>query len=441
MEERELEIRKLITSNDLDMATKRLMDFVNELSINNRKRKNEAVIHRRTFVELQKDLRLYDKTTETHNRLTRLTNNLLELLDTVIEEYKNNYDENKKLNNLNIDENNKVNQQFISIEKAKKIFLENKKVNRTITLSNIIFQCSSLSKEYNDFLLHSINIKLEFGEILTVVGENASGKTTLLNLISGELSHNSGKISYPALQHEFINYYHIKQQISYINHEIPKWEGSLIDNLYFTTAINGIKGQDNIDEVEFMIYRLGLDQFINHKWDEISSGYKMRFLLAKAFLSKPKLLILDEPLANLDINAQQLFLKDLRDLVNSNKNLLSVVISSQHLYEVESIANKIIFLRNGSSKFSGDIKKIELDSKENLFEINCNIEKNELERCLEEVGVYCKVEIHGNNFIISTDLNIKSFDILKVLSKHKFEIKYFRNIGISARKFFREQYE
>jgi len=441
MEERELEIRKLITSNDLDMATKRLMDFVNELSINNRKRKNEAVIHRRTFVELQKDLRLYDKTTETHNRLTRLTNNLLELLDTVIEEYKNNYDENKKLNNLNIDENNKVNQQFISIEKAKKIFLENKKVNRTITLSNIIFQCSSLSKEYNDFLLHSINIKLEFGEILTVVGENASGKTTLLNLISGELSHNSGKISYPALQHEFINYYHIKQQISYINHEIPKWEGSLIDNLYFTTAINGIKGQDNIDEVEFMIYRLGLDQFINHKWDEISSGYKMRFLLAKAFLSKPKLLILDEPLANLDINAQQLFLKDLRDLVNSNKNLLSVVISSQHLYEVESIANKIIFLRNGSSEFSGDIKKIELDSKENLFEINCNIEKNELERCLEEVGVYCKVEIHGNNFIISTDLNIKSFDILKVLSKHKFEIKYFRNIGISARKFFREQYE
>ena len=82
----------------------------------------------------------------------------------------------------------------------------------------------------------------------------------------------------------------------------------LVDNLHFAAAIHGIRGKENEDEVDFIIWRLGLDKYRNATWNEISGGFKMRFSLGRALVYNPRLLILDEPLANLDVNTQLLFL-------------------------------------------------------------------------------------------------------------------------------------
>ncbi len=131
----------------------------------------------------------------------------------------------------------------------------------------------------------------------------------------------------------------IKNQIAYVKQEIPKWHGSLRENLHFD-SIHGIKGLQNKKDVDFILHRLGLIEYQNREWNELSGGFKLRFTLAKALVWKPSLIILDEPLANLDIHAQILVLNDLRDLANSSKYPVSIVISSQHLHEVEHIANK-----------------------------------------------------------------------------------------------------
>jgi ABC-2 type transport system ATP-binding protein len=64
---------------------------------------------------------------------------------------------------------------------------------------------------------------------------------------------------------------------------------------------------------------------------------------------RPKLLVLDEPLANLDINAQQLFLQDLKFIIKSVRYPLAVILSSQALHEIESVADNIVFIKQGQT--------------------------------------------------------------------------------------------
>ena len=86
--------------------------------------------------------------------------------------------------------------------------------------------------------------------------------------------------------------------------------------------ITVLSGDENDLLVKVYMIRFGLWKFRNHKWSELSSGYKMRFELVRSFLRSPNLLLLDEPLANLDVLAQQLILEDLKYMSQSLRNPL-----------------------------------------------------------------------------------------------------------------------
>ncbi|MEH2391155.1 MAG: ATP-binding cassette domain-containing protein [Nostoc sp.] len=214
----------------------------------------------------------------------------------------------------------------------------------------------------------------------------------------------------------------------------------LADNLHFAASIHGITGQDNQDIVDFTISRLGLEQYKKASWNEISGGFKMRFVLAKAIICNPKLIILDEPLANLDINTQALLLKDLIDFAQSKKNPISIIISSQNIYEVENIADNIIFIKNGQAKYNGLVKNLGENRNNNSYEINCNLSKKEITDFLKEVNLnYERVEQAGNNFIIHTYKNVTNNDLLRVFIENNISLKYFRDISQSTRKLFEKQ--
>ncbi len=139
--------------------------------------------------------------------------------------------------------------------------------------------------------------------MLGIVGENGNGKTTLLRCMAGQLALDSGVLNFTRLEKP--DHYGIKHQLAFIPQRIPRWFGLLKDNLHFSAAISGVKGEENNVMVDFMLERLDLTPYAHLTWNQISSGYRTRFEIARILLLKPKLLILDEPLANLDINAQQ----------------------------------------------------------------------------------------------------------------------------------------
>ena len=310
---------------------------------------------------------------------------------------------------------------------------------------NTTFLGKDITKSYKGksakFTLSIPEVELKLGEITAIVGENGNGKTTLLKIITGNLRKTDGQIRYPALDKDNKqDLYKIKQQIAYIPQELSEWEGLLADNLHFSAAINGIKGKTNEEEVDFIISRLGLDKYRNYTWKEISGGFKMRFALAKALVWNPKLLILDEPLANLDINTQLLFLQDLRYLADSLMTPKSIILSSQNIYDVENIADNIIFIKDGQALYNGKIETFAEQRSENTFELGCKLSKEKLTELLKEIK-YLEIDMVGyHQFVIDTATSVTSNDILSLFANQQnISLNYFRDISKSTRKLFKKE--
>ncbi len=304
--------------------------------------------------------------------------------------------------------------------------------------TNIACQATQVSKQFisgkTPFKLQPLDVELKFGEITGVVGENGNGKTTLLRILAGELSSDTGSINYPALNANDEQWYKVKNQFVFIPQRIPRWHGSLLDNLRFFASIHGIKNVDNNKQIEYILFRLGLDKFRDLKWSEISSGYRLRFELAKAIMWRPKLILLDEPLANLDINAQHLFLQDLKFFVKSSKFPLSLILTSQQLHEVESVSDNIIFIRQGHTIYNGNQKSFATERSTNTFELSGNFTREQLQLIFTKYEL--KIEDSGTSTVVTLPTEITNDIFLQTLLSNKISMTYFRDISTSTRKLF-----
>jgi len=141
----------------------------------------------------------------------------------------------------------------------------------------VILEAKNLRKAYKstNFQLETEQLQFHLGEVIGLVGENATGKTTLFRILAGDLKHDKGELSYPLFQkNKRLNWLHLKAQIAYVPQELPKWHGTLLENLKYEAAIHGIKGEDNRKAVEYIIQRLGLAEHIEKSWQQLSGGYK-----------------------------------------------------------------------------------------------------------------------------------------------------------------------
>ncbi len=306
--------------------------------------------------------------------------------------------------------------------------------------AELIFEGMQMGRHFvrSNFRLQGVDLKLRAGEITGVVGENGNGKTTLFRIIVGDLQASEGQIRYPGLgepEWNHIRWTEVKNQIAYIPQELPKWYGSLRNNIHLAATLHGIEGRANEEAVNYILHRLSLVAHADKKWSELSGGYKLRFALARALVWKPKILVIDEPLANLDVNAQSVVLNDLRYLASSWRHPIAILISSQHLHELESVANNILFLREGKVIYNGRIKEFGRERVENSFELECALNLKELERRLQGLD-YNTIDYDGLRFVIHTPLQIKQKDLLQKLLENKVEISYFRNISQSTKKLF-----
>lgn len=297
---------------------------------------------------------------------------------------------------------------------------------------------NNLTKKYrrSSFEIGPITIEINPGEIWGLVGENGNGKTSLLRVIAKDLDFDHGTITFSE-DLEQMKRYNQRSHLAYIPQRTPKWHGSLKSNLKFTASQYGIFGEENELLVLMYIIRFGLWSFRNYKWSELSSGYKMRFELARTFLRKPKLLLLDEPLANLDVLAQQLILEDLKLMAASLSNPLGIILSSQQLFEVEKVADKVIFLKKGSPIYIDQSKK-ETPSDQagkTILEIDLQLSKEALSDMLKNFPVE-QIQFNGGIFIVHISKSACMNDVLQKLIDSRVQITYIRDISKSSRRFF-----
>ncbi|RDH86827.1 MAG: ABC transporter ATP-binding protein [endosymbiont of Escarpia spicata] len=307
---------------------------------------------------------------------------------------------------------------------------------------DVVFGSENLGKTYpkSGFRLRGVELKLRLGEITGVVGENGNGKTTLFRLVAGDLLHDQGSMAFPLLKQESntkkgIDWVKVKEEIAYVPQELPKVYGTLEENLQYEAAIHGILGEDNLREVGFIVERLGLGEHLEKCWSELSGGFKLRFALARALVWRPRLLIVDEPLANLDFKAQQVVLKDLRNLADGLRYPMSVLISSQHLHEVEAIADRILFLERGRVKFNGLVEQMGEQRRFNTYELGTDCEEQELRGYLRKLKLH-QIQHSGVAYVITVPLEVTHRELLQLLLSEGVEVEYFRDISRSIKQLF-----
>ncbi len=205
--------------------------------------------------------------------------------------------------------------------------------------------------------LRGINLTVERGEFTTVFGPSGSGKTTLLNLVgcldkptSGEVYFDGQELGdFSAKELALTRRYNIGFVFQSYN-LIPVL--TAFENVEFTVRLTDGKSEKEKKETVMDILKaVGLDGLEDRRPNELSGGQKQRVAIARALVKEPKLVLADEPTANLDSKTSQ---EVLEIMVKMNKQLKTTFIFSTHDPQVMEYARRLIEIRDG--KISVDKK-------------------------------------------------------------------------------------
>ena len=209
-----------------------------------------------------------------------------------------------------------------------------------------VLQTYNLSKQYkNHLVLDKVNMNIEQGDIYGFVGENGSGKTTIIRLITGLISANAGHFELFGTDSTSPDILQARTKVGAIV-ETPSiyLNMSAADNLKMQNCILGKKDDDKIKEV---LAEVGLSDLYNDKKTagNFSLGMRQRLGIAMALLGEPQFIILDEPMNGLDpagiVEIRELILK-----LNKERNI-TFLISSHILTELALVATKYGIISKG----------------------------------------------------------------------------------------------
>jgi len=301
----------------------------------------------------------------------------------------------------------------------------------------IVISCKDLVKHFNSehFTLNKVSFDFRLGEITGLVGLNSHGKSTLLKLIAKRLKPDSGTVTYSSASKEEVlpATGGPALRVGYLPQELPYEFGSVKNNLHLTASLAGLYKEKNEREVQYALYRLGLFDKANTKISLLSGGFKLRYALAKLLVAQPDVLILDEPLANLDFKAQSNFLTDLNALARNNNKPISIIITSQHIEEVETVADNMMVLKNGQLVYAGKTNQVYSGQGDNLYEIRCNLEFGELKKRLKDLDYNSITEESFFTFIYTPGYVTRDV-FLFYCHEHKIDLTFFNDMGRSVKR-------
>jgi len=222
-------------------------------------------------------------------------------------------------------------------------------------MSSPVLQVANLTKRFGDFTaVNNISFLIKPGEILGLLGPNGAGKTTTIQMLLGLVTPTTGSIHMFGLDLA-MHREAILQQVNFSSTYIAMPQSLTVEeNLWVVARLYGLS--DILRRVDEIVKKLEMEEFRDKVTRKLSSGQMTRLTLAKAFLTEPKILFLDEPTASLDPDIAYRIRALLKEERRSSG--LSMLYTSHNMREMEEMSDRIIFLQRGKIVAEGTTQEI-----------------------------------------------------------------------------------
>ena len=214
---------------------------------------------------------------------------------------------------------------------------------------NSVIEFENVSLAYgNRLILDNINFKINEGQIFGMLGPNGVGKSTIFNLITGLISPQNGKIKIEG--HNVINYPIYLRSRKFKVGYVPQYGGyfndlTLLDNLKAISEIVIENKNFRIDKINYLISKFELDNLKDIRAKFLSGGQKKKLVIALSLLSEPKVLLLDECFAALDVLTIKMLQETIVNLQQENK--ITICICDHQARDLLACVDVAMILSNG----------------------------------------------------------------------------------------------
>lgn len=206
---------------------------------------------------------------------------------------------------------------------------------------SLLVQFDEVTKKFNNqTVIEKFSYTLNQGEVIVFLGPSGCGKTTLLNLTAGLIMPTAGEI------------YCATNDIGYVFQEprlIP-WQ-TVLDNVLF--AVKTGQKTDKLDKAKEALSKVGLEQSMNCYPKQLSGGMKQRVSIARALVSNPKIILMDEPFSALDLDLKRELQEDVISIIDEKE--IGIVYVTHDREEAVKIADRIIVLDDRFCKINKQV--------------------------------------------------------------------------------------
>jgi putative ABC transport system ATP-binding protein len=217
-----------------------------------------------------------------------------------------------------------------------------------------IIELKNVNKKYTQGRLYvealkNINLSVERGEFITILGPSGSGKSTLLNVLGFLDKPSSGEVYYRGKRTDTLSKSEVsklRQEIGFVFQRFNLIQRlTILENLQLSLILRDDKDKPKIDERSLQYLKLvGLSKRKDHTPKEISAGQQQRCAIARALIRSPKFLLLDEPTGNVDTKTRDQIIA-LIQKINKANGMTIILIT--HDLKIAEIANRTLYLVDG----------------------------------------------------------------------------------------------
>ena len=213
-------------------------------------------------------------------------------------------------------------------------------------MNQFALEITDLKKIYDSGVvaLKGINLTVKEGDFFALLGPNGAGKSSTIGIIASLVTKSSGKVKIYNIDTDE-NFPDAKRLLGVVSQEINfnNFE-KVIDIVTTQAGFYGIPLKEALHKTELILKRLGLWDKRNEQARTLSGGFKRRLMIAKALIHEPKLLILDEPTAGVDIELRREMWDFLKEI---NANGTTIILTTHYLEEAEQLCKNIAIIDHG----------------------------------------------------------------------------------------------